>query len=97
MSRSESHRDLGRWMLLGGAVLLFVWIAFFDSHSLLKRVRWYHEYEQIATENEQLQEEIDALQQQLEQPLSDELVERIAREQYGMRYPDETVYPTDEQ
>lgn len=96
MSRSDSNGDFGRWVLIGGAVLLFAWIAFFDSHSLLKRIRWHYEHEQLSAENERLHQEIEALQQKLEQPLSDEVVEQIAREQYGMKHPDETVYPIEE-
>lgn len=93
MQRPTSNRDLGRWVLLGGIVLLLTWITFFDSHSLLRRLRWHHEYEQRMAENERLRQEIETLQRQLQQPLSDKVVEQIAREQYGMKYPDETVYP----
>lgn len=90
-------RTVMRWLLAGGAVLLFLWIAFFDSHSLLKRLRWHYEHEQLTTENERLRRQIETLQHQLQQPLSDEVVERIAREEYGMKRPDETVYPIDQE
>lgn len=93
MPGNESNTDWGRWLLALGAALLLVWVAFFDSHSLLKRLRWHHEHEQLATENERLRQQIEALQQKLGQPLPDEVVERIAREEYGMKRPGETVYP----
>lgn len=76
-------------LILGG------WILFFDSHSLLKRMTWYHEYRQLSTENEMLAAEIAHLESTLTQPLSDEVIEQIAREQYGMRKPGETVYRVD--
>ena len=84
-------------MLLGGLALLVLWVAFFDSHSLYKRIRWHHQYEQLTEENKQLREEISTLQHKLQQPLPDEVVEQIAREQYGMKRPNETVYPIEEE
>lgn len=85
-------RSLRRGLLIGAAVLVFVWIAFFDSHSLLRRIQWHHEYTQLSEENAALQERINDLEQRLDQPLPDEAIEKIAREQYGMKRPDETVY-----
>lgn len=75
-------------MVLGVAV----WLMFFDSHSLIKRVSWHHEYVQLLEENAALEEQIKALEERMEQGISDEMVEQIAREQYGMQRPGETVY-----
>ena len=76
--------------------LLFLlgWLAFFDSHSILKRVAWHQERAEVRAQNEELASQIAEIEAQLEQGLSDELVERLAREQYGMRRPGESVYPT---
>jgi cell division protein FtsB len=94
MPDDTSHRTaLTRWLLIGVAALLAVWITFFDSHSLLNRYQWHQEYEELSAENEHLQKQVGTLERKLEQPLSDEVVERIAREEYGMKRPDETVYP----
>lgn len=93
MPANKSSRDWGRWSLAIGAALVLMWVAFFDSHSLVKRIRWHHEYERLSTENERLRQQIESLQYKLQQPLSDNVVERIAREAYGMRRPNETVYP----
>lgn len=93
MPSDAPSRFTMRWLLIGGVALLLVWIAFFDSHSLLKRYRWHQEYEQLAAENEDLRQAIQTLERKLEQPLSDEVVEKLAREAYGMKRPDETVYP----
>ncbi|MDQ7039485.1 MAG: septum formation initiator family protein [Rhodothermus sp.] len=77
-------------------LLLLVWIAFFDSHSLYRRLRWSYEAARLRVQNEALRQAIDSLQQQLKHGISDEMVERIAREQYGMRRPGETVYRVEE-
>src|SRR5690606_22283450 len=45
---------LRRRLLMLGLVVAAVWIAFFDSHSLLRRVQYYYEYRTLAAENEQL-------------------------------------------
>jgi cell division protein FtsB len=83
---------LRRWLLIGGALVLLLWLAFFDSHSLLQRYRWHAELEELQQENERLRVETERLKQNLAEPLSDETVERIAREEYGMIRPGETVY-----
>lgn len=83
-------------ILLGGIFLLVVWLAFFDSHSLFKRYRWHRERTALAAENQRLEREIDALSNELSEGLSDDVVEQIAREQYGMRRPGETVYRVEE-
>jgi cell division protein FtsB len=84
--------DSRRKTLLAGAAVLFVWVAFFDSHSLLRRTQWRMEYNTIAAENVRLQEQADSLDATIAAGLSDEVVEQIAREEYGMRRPGETVY-----
>jgi cell division protein FtsB len=92
LPRPDSTTGL-RWWLLGGAVLLLlVWIGFFDSHSLLRRYRWHQEHDRLTQENKQLRQDIQRLREKLDRPLSDSLVERIAREEYGMKRPNETVY-----
>ncbi|MBO6576113.1 MAG: septum formation initiator family protein [Rhodothermales bacterium] len=76
-----------------GALLLFFWVAFLDSHSLFKRVKWSYEAEQLRTENAEIQADIDRLEAELERELTDDEVERIAREEYGMQREGETVHP----
>jgi len=74
-----------------------VWFIYFDSYSLIKRHRWQGELQDLQEENERLRTEIMELEQRLEAPPSDEEIERIAREQYGMRREDETVYRMEQQ
>lgn len=87
--RSRGSR---RRLIAVALALLVLWLLFFDSHSIYRRVQWHREYLQLRAENERLRAQIDDLSSKLEAGLSDEVVEQIAREQYGMRRPGETVY-----
>ena len=91
-----SRPRLRRRLLLVGLVGLIGWLAFFDSHSLVRRVGYYHELRQISAENEQLKAENIELAEHVDEGLSDKMAERVAREQYGMRRPGETVYRLEE-
>ena len=95
-SRSISRQILSsldlRWVLTGLAVLAIVWVTFFDSHSLLKRVQWHWEAQSLRAENERLHENIRSVERQLEALESDATIEELAREEYGMHRPGETVY-----
>lgn len=86
---SASHLRWGIGLFFAG---LLVWVLFFDSHSLLQRYYWQQELEALTRENAQLRSEIEHLRTRLGQPLTDSLVERIAREEYGMKRPGETIY-----
>lgn len=92
MPPSHLKPRLRRWILGGLATALLVWVLFFDSHSLLKRYQWHQELDALTQENAELRRDIERLQSQLERPLPDRVVERIAREEYGMKRPGETVY-----
>lgn len=81
-----------RWVAVGLAVLAVVWVAFFDSHSLYQRAQWYWEARSLTAENERVREQIETVQRQLKALESDATVEEIAREEYGMHKPGETVY-----
>ena len=92
-SNSDVPRRRLQGPLLGVVVLLAtLWFTFFDSHSLVKSVRWHQEVARLTEENEALRQEIEVLEERLAEPLSDEFIEKIAREEYGMRRPGETVY-----
>lgn len=88
-SSSRSRVWWGVGVFLAG---VFVWVLFFDSHSLLRRYHWQQELEATKRENAALRKDIERLRTQLDRPLSDSAVERIAREEYGMKRPDETIY-----
>ncbi|MEZ4700333.1 MAG: septum formation initiator family protein [Rhodothermales bacterium] len=78
--------------VIAGVSFVLIWVTFFDSHSLLRRARWQMEYRALVEENARLQVEIDSVSSAIEAGLTDEIVEQIAREEYGMRRPGETVY-----
>jgi len=75
------------------AVMAVAYLGFIDSHSVYKRIMLAREASRLEAENRVLQDEIERLQAELDRELSDEEIERIAREQYGMRREGETVYP----
>jgi cell division protein FtsB len=61
----------------------------------MKRLSWHNERAGIQKENATLASEIERLEKEIDRGLSDETVEKIAREHYGMRREGETVYPVE--
>lgn len=96
MSRLAS-KYLWRWLAVLACAGVALWVAFFDSHSLARRVGWHQEYAQLAEENAALRRAIVRLEEQTSAPPSEAVIEKIAREQYGMRRPGETVYRVENQ
>lgn len=90
--QTSGSRSRVRWGLGVFLAGVLVWVLFFDSHSLLQRYHWQQELEATQRENATLQDDIERLQTQLDRPLPDSAVERIAREEYGMKRPGETIY-----
>ena len=83
---------LRRRLALVGAIGLILWVAFFDSHSVWRRATYAGELDRLAEENAALTVENEGLAARLDRGLDDATVERVAREQYGMRRPGERVY-----
>ncbi len=80
-------------LLIGLIVLVFIWVAFFDSHSLWRYWELKQQHRYLIRSNQELRAEIARLQQEIVLLRRDpRTIERIAREQYGMRRPGETVY-----
>lgn len=94
MASSDSNDTTSRFWWAISVVLagVFIWVLFFDSHSLLKRYYWHRELQSLNQENARLRSDIQRLRIKLDQPLPDSVVERIAREEYGMKRPGETIY-----
>lgn len=93
---TDTKRRLRRiilWAIVAAPLGSFL---FLDSHSLLKRMTWRNEYTEVRQENERLRTDIEQLEKEVSEGLSDEAVEKIAREEYGMHRPGETVYPVEE-
>ena len=87
-----ARRAVRRRLLFSALAALAVWLGFFDSHSVWRRVGYERERASLARENEGLAAEIARLDAQVEAGLPAGAVEEVAREQYGMRRPGETVY-----
>ena len=80
------------WSFVALAAAALVWVVFLDSHSLYRRLRWEQERTQLDADTRAMQAEIERLSRELPRAAEPEVVERLAREQYGMRRPGETVY-----
>ncbi|MEX1055819.1 MAG: septum formation initiator family protein [Rhodothermales bacterium] len=92
----DGKRRLRRRLAAGAILFMGMWLAFFDSHSFMKRISWHRDYSALQEENAALAAEIERLEREVDRGLSDEMVEKIAREHYGMRRDGETVYPVEE-
>ena len=88
-------RRLRTRLLTAGLAALALWVLFFDSHSVLRRISYARELGRLAEANATLTAENARLASSVARGLDDETVERVAREQYGMRRPGERVYRVD--
>ncbi len=92
---AKTDRPAGRLrrpLIVAALLVVALWFTFFDSHSLARRIAWHQEYARLTEQNEALLRQIEMLEARLAEPISDEVIEQIAREQYGMRRPGETLY-----
>ncbi|HET8866172.1 MAG TPA: septum formation initiator family protein [Gracilimonas sp.] len=72
---------------------LVVWFAFIDSYSLKTRWDLYSQKKELKERTKELNARSKELKTKIEQLDKDPaLLEKIAREEYGMRKPGETVY-----
>ena len=81
-----------RRALIVGLAALGLWVTFFDSHSVYRRVSYAHELDRLTVENDRLAAQNEVLEARVERGLDDGTLEEVAREQYGMRRPGERVY-----
>lgn len=89
----NSFRWKRSWIfyLLTGFIL--AWFLFFDTYSLMTKFKLERQKKELIQRTEEYQvrsAELEAKIEALEN--NPELLEKIAREDYGMRKPDETVY-----
>jgi cell division protein FtsB len=77
--------------LLG--LFLLIWFGFLDTYSLWSRYQLEREKKNLVHRTEQLVADTEELRNKIEALRNDpSLLEKIAREEYGMRRPGETVY-----
>lgn len=73
--------------------MLVVWFGFFDTYSLRAWIALEKEKKELVKESAHLLEETEKYLKKIIDLESDpELLIRLAREEYGMRKPDERVY-----
>jgi cell division protein FtsB len=78
-------------LILGGFV--FIWFAFIDTYSIWTRIELSQRKDNLKAKTEKLKAESVVLKQKIEDLQNDpDLIERIAREEYGMKREGETVY-----
>ncbi len=75
------------------AACVVIWFLFFDTYSLMTKIKLENRKEELIERTEQYQQRTAELENKIEELENNpELIEKIAREDYGMRKPDETVY-----
>lgn len=78
-------------LVLGGFVL--IWFTFIDTYSLWTRWELHHQKQELRERTRALERESAELREKIQRLRSDPaLLERIAREEYGMKKEGETVY-----
>lgn len=74
------------------AFVLLLWIFFFDSYSIVQHFQWQQEKSKLQESNKRLEQNVLQLEEQLGTLDSTEVIEKHAREDFGMRRQGETVY-----
>lgn len=78
-------------IILGGFIL--IWFTFIDTYSLWTRYQLHERKKELISRTAELEKETAELREKIEALKNDPaLLERIAREEYGMKKEGETVY-----
>ncbi len=78
-------------------LMLVVWFGFIDTYSIRTRILLNNEKNELIHETERLREETVEYQMKMEELESNPgLLEKLAREEYGMRKPGEIIYRVQE-
>ena len=72
--------------------IFVIWMAFFDTNSLLIHNELQQEINKLEQQREFLQQEIDKDKQLLEELRNPEAMEKYARENYYMKKDDEEIF-----
>ena len=95
MDRSlfNSFRWKRSWIFYLLTAFIAVWFMFFDTYSLMTKFNLERQKKELIQHTEEYQMKTAELEAKIEALENNpELLEKIAREDYGMRKPDETVY-----
>jgi cell division protein FtsB len=93
----KQYLRLFRWKRSRLLILLctfaVIWFLFFDTHSFVTKLQLENQKEELIERTEEYRQKTAELEQKIEDLENNpELVEKIAREDYGMKKADETVY-----
>ncbi len=81
------------WLFGVLAAFVAAWFLFFDTHSLLTKFELQKQKKELIERTNEFQERTAELEKKINDLENNpDLLEKIAREDYGMRKPDETVY-----
>lgn len=90
---SVSIRWNRSWVIAMLVAFVAMWFLFFDTHSVLTKIELEKQKKELIERTEEYQRRTAELEQKIEDLENNPyLIEKIAREDYGMRKPDETVY-----
>lgn len=75
------------------ATFIVIWFSFIDVYSLKTRWELHERKQELQIKTEELAEKSEQIKSRMQALENDPaLLEKIAREEYGMRKPGETVY-----
>ena len=86
----KENRHKTAYGLIGG--LFLFWMLFLDSHSLLTHLELSQEIEQLERRKKDLQKAINEDKKAIEQLQNIDSLEKYARENYGHKRKDETIF-----
>jgi len=93
LNQFNSFRWKRSWIV--GMLISFitVWFLFFDTHSLLTKIKLENQKKELIERTKQYEQQTAELEKMIEDiQKNPEIIERIVREDYGMKKPNETVY-----
>ena len=98
---NDSIAQLGVWIskhkYLFVTIAFLVIIVFLDENNMMKHIQNQREIAALESEKTELQEQYDELTSKLEELEADPvLIEKIAREHYGMHKADEEIFIFDD-
>ncbi len=98
---NDSIAQLGVWIskhkYLFVTIAFLVIIVFLDENNMMKHIQNQREIAALESEKTELQEQYDELTSKLEELEADPvLIEKIARERYGMHKADEEIFIFDD-
>lgn len=81
------------WLIGFLTSFIIMWFLFFDTHSFMTKIQLNQQKKDLIERTEDYRQKAAELDKKIEDlEKNPELIEKIAREDYGMKKPNETVY-----